>query len=129
MFRAVAVAAFLLTLQPSVAQPTPTWKTIDAQYREADNKQPFKVLESTRDACSRTNVVTVTSAVGGACEIRPGETKYFVIHARDEYTRSGGWYWRCGTSEEQSRLRGAAAIKVVRDARGVTDWYSVPRLP
>jgi hypothetical protein len=81
--------------------------------------------EHTRDACDRSNNITITSTTDGDVILRPGDVKYFRISRKDAFTRSGGWYWKCDNSLEKARLRGATIIKAVRSEKGVTDWYAV----
>jgi hypothetical protein len=79
----------------------------------------------TRDACDRAQDIVITSTTEGNLILRRGETKFFRIREQDDYTRSGGWYWKCGNSLERARIRDAKFIKAVRNDRGVTDWYEV----
>jgi hypothetical protein len=107
------------------ANPVARAETIDERFKKlGENK--LEVGDHTRDACDRANVVTITSTTDGDIQLRPGETKYFEIDKKkDGYTQSGGWYWKCGNSEEKARIRGATYIKAVRKENGVIDWYSV----
>src|SRR5262249_14339925 len=120
-----AVAVPLLLAVPIFAQ-TPK---VDDDFRQKDAAGRLEVLDHTRDACDRANDITITSATDGPMKVRPNETRYFKIRQVDAYTKSGGWRWRCGNSEERARISGAVYVKVVRNARGVIDWYSVRERP
>lgn len=102
-------------------------KTEDETIRKNLEGKRFieKIGEHTRDSCDRANDLVITSTTDGDVVLRPGDTKYFRIRDQDAYTRSGGWYWKCGNALEKARIKGATLIKAVRSERGVTDWYSV----
>jgi hypothetical protein len=101
--------------------------TIDEQFKKFNEKQ-IKIKDQTSDACDRANVVTITSTTDGKIDLRPGQTKYFKIaRDKDEFCRSGGWYWSCGGSKEQSRIPKADYIKAVRKDNGVIEWYWVEK--
>lgn len=103
--------------------------TVDARLKkkEADGVIRIITREHTRDACDKSCDVTFTSTTDGNVVVRPGETKYFKIHKdMDDYTRSGGYYWKCCNTAERSRISGATYIKVVRKAdTGAFDQYWV----
>jgi hypothetical protein len=102
--------------------------TVDERFKQLGEDR-IRLLNHTRDACDLENLVTITSTTDGNVELLPGETKYFRIRKFDSYTKSGGWYWKCGNSDEQSRIenasQGLTAIKAMRTQRGVIDWYWV----
>src|SRR5262245_26117179 len=97
----------------------------DIKRGVANGRLIVKIGERTRGAWDPANNITITSTTDGNVILKPGEEKYFRIKQDDDYTRSGGWYWKCGNSLEKSRIRGATHIKAVRSDRGVTDWYAV----
>jgi hypothetical protein len=107
--------------------PSIVFATEDDEIKKglANGKVIVKIGERTRDACDRANNITITSTTDGDVILKPGEEKYFQIKKTDDYTMSGGWYWKCGNSLERSRIKGATHIKAVRSERGVTDWYVV----
>jgi hypothetical protein len=118
------LAACVLALTPRAASA----ETVDERIKrmEAAGELRVVVKERTTDACDKSCVVTFTSTTDGNVEVRPGETKYFKIDKRNDYTKSGGYYWKCCNSLERSRIRGATYIKVVRRAdTGAFDQYWV----
>ena len=106
--------------------------TIDAQFKKL-GEDNIKIMSHTRDSCDKENLITVTSTTDGDVLLNPGQTKYFQIRRFDSYTKSGGWYWKCGNTPEQSRIKGASedflgrsiVIKAIRKSNGVIDWYTV----
>jgi hypothetical protein len=98
--------------------------TVDKEFKQL-GEDKIKVLDHTRDSCDRENTVTITSTTDGDVELLPGETRYFRIKKFDSYTKSGGWYWLCGNTEEQSRIQNASqgktVVKAMRTSRGVID--------
>ena len=85
-----------------------------------------KIQEQTRDPCDRGDLVTITSTTDGDVVLRPGEEKYFKIDKdKDKYTGSGGWYFKCGSTPEKARIKGASIIRATRKENGVIDWYWV----
>ena len=110
--------------------------TVDKKFKKL-GEDNIEVFNHTRDACDRENDITITSTTDGDVTLLPGQTKYFQIKKFDGYTKSGGWYWKCGNTPEQSRLGGASGkvvdkpvvIKAIRKLNGVVDWYSVWELP
>ncbi len=127
----VALFAGLLLLPASQALSQEKKKkkeTVDDRIRRMEGAGEIAVItrEHTRDACSKVCAVTFTSTTDGDVVVMPGETKYFKIDKKDDYTRSGGYYWRCCDSPERSRIKGATYIKVVRNAdTGAFDQYWV----
>lgn len=121
----------VVAISACMAGPLPSnqrAETVDQRIRrmEAAGEVTITTREHTRDACSRTCDVTFTSTTDGDVVVRPGETKYFKIRKSDDYTRSGGYYWKCCTSDERSRIKGSTYIKVVRKAdTGAFDQYWV----
>lgn len=108
----------------AVALPELSAQTLDQLLN--DKALIMVEVERTRDACDRSNDITITSALGGNVVVRKSETRLFEIDRnKDDYTRSGGWYWKCGESLERSRIRGARYIKVIRNERGLTDWICI----
>ncbi len=59
--------------------------------------------------------------------VRPGTMQIFRADAGvDEFTRQGGWYWRCGAVEGKSQFKEPGAlVMVVRQMDGTTHWYSL----
>ena len=59
--------------------------------------------------------------------IRPGTMRIFRADAdRDDFTRQGGWHWRCGDTEGDSQFKQPGAlIMVVRQQDGTVHWYSL----
>jgi hypothetical protein len=105
--------------------------TVDAEFKQL-GEDHIRILNHTRDSCDKENLVTITSTTDGDVELLPGLTRYFRIKKFDGYTKSGGWYWKCGNTEEQSRITWGSQrgvyIKAVRTGRGVIDWYSVSKI-
>lgn len=78
------------------------------------------------DYCDRSVDARIETETG-IVTVLPGETKLFKIDMkRDEYTRSGGWYWWCGNSTERSKVAGAKLIQVTRDSKSGIYWLVVP---
>ncbi|MEK6282633.1 MAG: hypothetical protein AABN95_19915 [Acidobacteriota bacterium] len=99
--------------------------TVDEQFKEIGEGH-IKVLSHTRDSCDKENHITITSTTDGDVVLIPGDTKYFKIKKFDGYTKSGGWYWKCGNTPEQSRIKGGSGVvKAIRKSNGVVDWYTV----
>lgn len=101
-------------------------ETVDAKITKGEANGTIKIntKEHTRDACDKSCDVTFTSTTDGEVVVKPGETKYFKIRKSDDYTRSGGYYWKCCNSAERSRIKGATYIKVVRkEDTGAFDQY------
>ena len=100
--------------------------TIDAEFKKL-GEDKIRILSHTRDSCDKENTVTITSTTDGDVELLPSETRYFRIKKFDSYTKSGGWYWKCGNTDEQSRIpsasQGKSVVKAIRTSRGVIDWY------
>lgn len=75
-------------------------------------------------------VITSARNVKGEREnvtIRPGTIAIFRADAGvDEFTKQGGWYWRCGKVEGKSQFKQPGAlILVVRQLDGAIQWYSL----
>src|SRR5260370_32602325 len=100
------LAVLCLLTVPTLAQA----ETVDEVFRRKDADGKLEVSGHTRDACDRANDITITSATDGPIRVKPGETKYFKIKQVDDYTKSGGWRWRCGNSEERARISGAVYV-------------------
>lgn len=104
-------------------------ETVDEKIKKGESSGIFRVVikEHTRDACDKACDVTFTSTTDGDVVVKPGETKYFMRNKDvDDYTRSGGYYWKCCNTAEQSRISGSTYIKVVRKAdTGAIDQYYV----
>jgi hypothetical protein len=114
--------ACIISLTPSLA----TAETVDEQLRKLDAQGKLRVMEQTTDACDKNCPVTFTSTTDGDVVVQPGETKYFKIKPIDDYTRGGGYYWKCCGSQERSRMKGSVYIKVMRRANtGAFDQYWV----
>lgn len=130
MFR-LATITLLVALSAAAAQPPRELPPrVAALTKEYQGTRPalIAVLDKTRDAASRTQVVVVHAEGGEKVALRPGMEVYFRIDAgKNEFTKSGGWYWSAGGGLEQSRLRGATEVKAVRDPAGYVDWYRVER--
>jgi hypothetical protein len=92
------------------------------------NPQNFMFVEQvtskTDDASSD---LVVTSAKGSDVNVRPGTMRIFRADAnRDDFTKKGGWYWRCGKAQGKSQFETAGAlIMVVRQKDGTVHWYSL----
>jgi hypothetical protein len=103
--------------------------TVDERIRQGEADGTIRVLikEHTRDACDKSHIVTFTSTTDGAVALKPGETKYFKRNKDvDDYTHSGGYYWKCGSERERSRIPNSTYIKVVRkEDTGAFDQYWV----
>jgi hypothetical protein len=74
----------------------------------------------------------ITSARGPKGErtsvrVRPGTMRIFRADAGvDEFTKQGGWYWKCGEVNGQSQFKQPGAlILVVRQRDGTVQWYSL----
>lgn len=104
--------------------------TVDEKFKQL-GEDNIEILSHTRDSCDKEDLITITSTTDGDVELLPGQVRYFRIKKFDSYTKSGGWYWKCGNTEEQSRIEGASqgktVVKAMRTARGVVDWYWVVR--
>jgi len=75
-------------------------------------------------------VITSARGVDGKPEqvmVRPGTMRIFRADAEvDEFTKKGGWYWKCGKVEGKSRFKEPGAlIMVVRQQDGAVEWYSL----
>ncbi|QDU36187.1 hypothetical protein Mal4_04710 [Maioricimonas rarisocia] len=70
--------------------------------------------------------------------IRPATMEVFRADATvDDFTREGGWYWKCGDAEGKSRFRngktplltshagGGPLVMAVYQPDGVVHWYSL----
>jgi hypothetical protein len=105
--------------------------TVDEEFMQL-GEDHIDILNHTRDSCDKENLVTITSTTDGDVELHPGRTRYFRIRKFDSYTKSGGWYWKCGNTDEQSRITWGSQrgvyIKAVRTGGGVIDWYSVSKI-
>lgn len=116
----MGVLACFFAIGPSSLQA----ETVDEKFKKLKPDQ-IKVKDHTRDACDKADDITVTSTTDGNVVIKPGDTKYFKIKKDDDYTRSGGFYFKCGGTGERARLKGATYIKAVRLDSGPVDWYRV----
>jgi hypothetical protein len=119
------VVACIIAIAPTVASA----ETVDEKIKKGEAAGTIKIVtkENTRDACDKSCDVTFTSTTDGDVVVKPGETKYFKRNKDiDDYTRSGGYYWKCCNSAERSRIRGSTYIKVVRkEDTGAFDQYWV----
>ena len=75
-------------------------------------------------------VITSARDVDGKPEqvmVRPGTMRIFRADAAvDEFTKKGGWYWKCGKVEGKSQFKEPGAlIMVVRQQDGAVEWYSL----
>jgi hypothetical protein len=75
-------------------------------------------------------VITSARGVDGKPEqvmVRPGTMRIFRADAAvDEFTKKGGWYWKCGKVEGKSQFKEPGAlIMVVRQQDGAVEWYSL----
>ena len=105
--------------------------TVDQQFKQL-GEDNIVIEAHTRDSCDADDLITINSTTDGDVELLPGRTRYFRIRRFDSYTKSGGWYWKCGNTPEKSRIKLASinnkVIKAVRAEGGVVDWYRVRRL-
>lgn len=105
--------------------------TVDQEFKQL-GEDHIRILNHTRDSCDKDDFITITSTTDGDVELLPGLTRYFRIKKFDSYTKSGGWYWKCGNTEEKSCIKWASErgifIKAVRTGSGVVDWYSVSKI-
>lgn len=102
--------------------------TVDDDIKEGLKNGTVEVVKGghTRDACDRADDIRVNHTTDGTVRVRTGETRFFKIDpGHNDYCKSGGWYWQCGNSLEETRIRGATTVMVVRSQRGITDWYAV----
>jgi len=75
-------------------------------------------------------VITSARNVKGEREIvhvRPGTMRIFrADDTVDEFTKQGGWYWKCGDQKGKTQFKEAGAlILVVRLQDGTVQWYSL----
>jgi hypothetical protein len=90
-----------------------------------DNPVKVRVLDDdTGDRCRGGQLVTIEGR-DGKITLKPGQTRYFALPDKDDYNRSGGWYWYCSGTRGKSRLKGARYIKVIREADGFMRWYKI----
>jgi hypothetical protein len=119
----------VISAVPGVA----TAETVDSFIKRKVAAGEFNVVikEHTRDACDKSCNVTFTSTTDGNVVVRPGETKYFRRNKDiDDYTRSGGYYWKCCNTDERSRIRDSTFIMVVRkEDTGAFDQFWVELAP
>ncbi len=99
-------------------------QTVNERFKKL-GMDHIQIEDHTRDACDRGNDITITTTTDGKVVLKPGETKFFEIKKDDQYTRSGGWVFYCGNSEERARIRGSTYIMAVRKNNGVVDWFWV----
>jgi len=106
----------LATTVMMLAAMTAVAGTVDEKIKkgEADGTIEITTKGNTHDACDKGCDVTFTSTTDGDVVVKPGETKYFEINKTDDFTRDGGFQWKCCGSSERSRIKGATYIKVVR---------------
>jgi hypothetical protein len=101
--------------------------TVDKKLKKL-GEDNMEILEHTRDACDQEDDITITSTTDGDVSLLPGQTKYFDVKRFDSFTKSGGWYWKCGNTPEKSRLpikHNRTFVKAIRKKNGVVDWYTV----
>lgn len=115
--------ALLAIHSPAIAD------TVDERFKKLDPNK-ISIDEQTSDSCrfegAKVQRVLITSTTDGEIELKPGETKYFRIKKIGDWTRSGGWYFKCEGSDEQARMKGAEYVKAVRSAEtGEVTWYRV----
>jgi hypothetical protein len=89
--------------------------TVDQWFKQHPNN--FRVVDQTTDACDKNDKLTFTSTTDGNVVVAPGQTKFIRIKPTDDYTREGGYYWKCGTSNEKSRLNDALYVEVQRKSQ------------
>lgn len=75
-------------------------------------------------------VITSARNVKGEREevtVRPGTIRIFRADAGvDEFTKQGGWYWKCGGVRGKSQFKAPGAlVMVVRLSDGTVQWYSL----
>lgn len=127
----------------SSAKDQPQEQAVDQMLKNARNGiGAFMFIEHATSKTESRDDLVITSARGvngtpQQVRIRPGTTTIFRADAsRDDFTRSGGWYWRCGETEGQARFKtetqdnwpnsppGAGAlIRVVYQKDGTVHWY------
>jgi len=111
-------------------------ETVDEKLKrmEANNDITIVTKGHTHDGCNKPANLTFTSTTDGDVVVKLGETKYFKIDKekyankdkdKDAYVKDGGFFWKCGDSEEKSRIKGATYIKIVRTTEGEFDSYWV----
>ena len=122
-----ALAFMLATAGLSVASPL-SKETVDERIKrmEAAGEITIVTKEKTTDACDKSCDVTFTTTTDSDVVVKAGETKYFKIDKTDDYTKDGGFRWKCCNSSEKSRIKGSTYIKIVRKSdTGAFDSYWV----
>ena len=137
MNRRMLLAAGMSVLAGGTARSGDARAAADAELESAlRNPQGYMFVEK---ATSKTDpsaphsfemVVTSARGVDGKPQkvsVRPGTMRVFRADAGvDEFTRQGGWYWKCGKVEGKSQFKQAGAlILVVRQQDGAVEWYSL----
>lgn len=103
--------------------------TVDEEFKAA-GPDSYTVGDHTRDACDSDDDVSIKST-DGSITLFPRKTIYFTPKEFDSYTRSGGWYWKCGISSEKSRFDWwgyGKYVMAIRKSNGVIDWYQIDKI-
>jgi hypothetical protein len=127
------LAATIVSAAPPFDVPATEKETGDRNLQEArSNPQVFVFGEQ---AFSKTDpgfdvVITSARGVDGKQEnvqVRTGTIRVFRADAsRDNFTQAGGWYWRCGNTQNKTQFKEPGAlIMVVRGHDGTVQWYSL----
>lgn len=137
------LAGAALLTPKSLADEQPQDKIVDPMLARAlEGEGPYMFAEH---AISQTGsagdlVITSTRNATGKPQklrIRSGTTAIFRADtSRDEFTKSGGWYWRCGETEGKARFGDerpfsssnpaggtGPLIRVVYQNDGTVHWY------
>ena len=131
----LALGAGVLTGTEAIGQEA---KKAADQLLETALKDPY-VFMFAEEVTFKTSVtepytfnLVITSARdprngGETVEVRPGSMRIFRADAdKDEFTRKGGVYWRCGKTEGKFQFKEPGAlVMAVRDQDGTVRCYSL----
>lgn len=125
----------LLTVKDAhtiIIRNEPISPTKDQEVKWALFTRDHKIVNkfhTVKDYSDPNKELVVMYTVDGDVTVKPNETKYFEIDANhDDYTKSGGWYWRCDKKVEKTRINGASLVRVIRTGNA-NEWSWVELQP
>jgi hypothetical protein len=129
----VVLSAALVSARPP-ADPPPAEQCVDplldAAHRHPETFMFGETVITTKTDPRFDLVVTTAREERGkptSVAVRTGKVRIFRADAdRDDFTRQGGWYWKCGETEGRAKFKEAGAlIMVVRQHDGTVHWYTL----
>jgi hypothetical protein len=126
-------AAFVCATLAAEGQSVEESAAVHLLEQAMQNPQGLMFVEQTTSKCTTDGEelhITSARGVNGEAQgviLLPGKMQVFRADTRvDEFTKQGGWYWKCGKDSGKLQFKqSGAVIMVVRDLDGTVHWYAL----